>query len=219
MEYTVYVTPSKCQHCCCTLKGGYYYLCFDIHLNIFANVNTGNVLCISKTISKKLAPIILPKLILLWKPITKLNLYTESGSYEYKSIITGGNRKFSYYHFSDPQDPDTYMLNSGNVSFYLSTMKKTYDPIEKIKMLKRRIDVLEYIYGCDLGNVVMETKKELCDVVYRNKFEYSVLCAMSLGIKMDAGIFNANRDARDFISNVYKDLCNSICKALKHDIF
>jgi hypothetical protein len=196
---------------------GYNYLCIDILIYVFAYLNTGNILCISKIISKKLAPIILPDLILHWKPITKLNLYIEARTYQHKSIIMGGKKNFSYYSYVDRHHPNIHKLNS-NESFYLPFMEKFYDPIEKIRAIKKRINVLEDIYGCNLKNIIMDIKKELCNKIYTFRFEYVVLCAMSLGIKMDENIFKINLNAHNFINNTGEILCDLIYETLKTNV-
>jgi hypothetical protein len=224
MEYVVYVDPQICNHCCCSLPGRFYKLCLEILLNIFAYVYSSDVLCISKTISKRLAPIILPNLILKWNLRTKLNLYTSSNTYESKSIIIGGNRNFNCYYFLDPQDPNTCELNTDR-NFNLSSMTLHRDPIQKLKMAKQKLVVLENVYNCDLKNVIVETKKEIYSgnklfgsgFVYG--FGYAVLCAMSLDIKINDNIFRHNRDAEDLVNSISRTLANSVRETLGSDIF
>jgi hypothetical protein len=187
-------------------------------LNIFAYVYSSDVLCIYKKISKRHAPIILPVLILKWNPRTKLNLYRSSSTYESKSIIIGGNRNFNYYYFLDPHDPNTCELNTDRY-FNLDSMTLHRDPIQKLNMAKQKLIVLENIYNCDLKNVVVETKKGICSRINSFEFEYNVLCAMSLGIKIDENIFRCNRDAHNLIYSVKGALANSVRETLKLDIF
>jgi hypothetical protein len=48
---------------------------------------------------------------------------------------------------------------------------------------------------------------------------YNVMCAMSLGIKINENIFRRNCDAQNLIYTVNEALDNSVRETLKSDIF